>query len=98
MTTAHDVPRGLINLENGCGVIAACMALRAFRKRISWTKLAKLCGHRKTTGAFAISIAVALKKCGVAVTFCTDPDDDKLPREIKDYRAALNLACLSGLP
>lgn len=94
MRKAHEIPVGLQELDSGCGVVAAWMALRACRKRIAWRKLAELCLHNKETGTFAISIAVALKKCGLPVTFCTDPDSDKQPKEIVGYRAAKKL----GIP
>jgi len=88
------MPAGLQQLDNGCGVIAAWMALHAYRKRVAWRRLARLCRHAKGTGTFAISVAVALKKCGLPVTFCTDPDPDQQPKEMVGYRAAKKL----GIP
>lgn len=94
MLDHHQIPAGLQELESGCGVVSAWMALRACRKRVAWRRLAELCRHSKRTGTFAISIAVALKKCGLPVTFCTDPDPDKQPKEIVGYRIAKKL----GIP
>lgn len=94
MRKAPKIPLGLQELDSGCGVVAAWMALRACRKRVAWRKLAELCLYKKGTGSFAISIAVALKKCGLPVTFCTDPDPDKQPKEIVGYRTAKKL----GIP
>jgi len=94
MRERHRIPAGLQELENGCGVVAAWMALRTSRKRVAWRRLAKLCRHGKATGTFAISVAVALKRCGLPVVFCTDPDPDQQRKEIVDYRAAKRL----GIP
>jgi hypothetical protein len=91
MSDAPKIPAPLLALENGCGVVAAWMALRRFRRRVAWKTVAKLCDHRKATGTFAIAIAVTLKKCGLSVTFCTDEDPDKKPREVAGYREAKKL-------
>lgn len=94
MSKLHKIPVGLQELDAGCGVVAAWLALRIHRKRVAWRKLAKLCRYSKDTGTFAICAAVALRKCGVPVTFCTDPDPHKQPKEIVGYRAARKL----GIP
>jgi hypothetical protein len=91
MRKKHTIPAGLQELENGCGVTAGWIALRANRKRVAWRRLAKFCRYNRGTGTFAISIAVALKKCGLPVSFCTDTDSDQQPKEIVGYRAAKRL-------
>ena len=90
--TLRDIPPELFAIEGNCGPIAAWMALRHFRKRVAIARLIKLCRHTKKYGTFTVSIAVALKHCGLSPVFHTEDDSQMTRIEIASYRAALALA------
>jgi hypothetical protein len=90
----HEIPAALFAIDGNCGPISAWMALRYFRKRVAASRLVKLCRHTKKYGTFTISIAVALKQCGLSPVFHTEEDSEKKRIEISSYKAASQL----GIP
>jgi hypothetical protein len=92
----HAIPHELFAVEGNCGPIAAWMALRHFRKRVAVGRLIKLCRHTKKYGTFTVSIAVALRQCGLSPVFHTEEDSQMTRIEIASYRAAsaLNIPIL----
>ena len=85
------IPFKLLNLDGGCGVVSAWMALHNFKKKVPLQKLIRMCDYSSDYGTYTICIAVALKELGLDVSFHTDEDNDKTAVELKAYRRARDL-------
>ena len=83
-----DAPLALLTRDGHCGLLAAWVVLRHFRKRTSSAQLIKDVAHSNKHGAFTIGIAHALAKAGLRVRFHTDLDPDPKPIERRLYRMA----------
>lgn len=69
-----DAPNSLLEMDGHCGLLAAWMVLRHFKKRFSANDLAGDCRYTKKHGVFAIGLAAGLKSHGLRVSFYSDPD------------------------
>jgi hypothetical protein len=61
-------------MDGHCGLLAAWMVLRHFKKRVSASDLKEACRYTKRHGVFTIGLAAGLKSYGLRVSFYTDPD------------------------
>ena len=71
-----EAPRKLLQIDGHCGLIAAWMVLRHYRKRVSVPALIDACQYTKKHGVFAIALATCLRMHGLRVSFYTDPDPE----------------------
>lgn len=69
-----EAPEQLLNIDGHCGLFAAWLVLRHFKKRISIAKLVKACGYTKRHGVFTVALASCLQEHGLLVSFHSDPD------------------------
>ncbi len=69
-----EAPSTLLEIDGHCGLLAAWMVLRHFRKRVSAQALTEDCFYTKRHGVFTVGLATCLKVHGMRVCFHTDPD------------------------
>ena len=69
-----DAPKSFLEIDGHCGLLAAWMVLRHFKKRFSANNLAGACSYTKRHGVFTVGLAATLKLHGLRVSFHTDPD------------------------
>ena len=81
-----DAPLKVLQLEGGCGVIAAWSVMKHFHKRVSSQQLIELCRYTESDGVFTIAMAVALHQLGLSVAFHTDVDLSPKPVELECYK------------
>ncbi len=89
-----EAPSTLLKFDGHCGLLAAWMVLRHFRKRVSVQALTDACQYTKRHGVFTIALATCLKMHGVRVSFCTDPDPEIGGFEKRCYARAARLGIL----
>jgi hypothetical protein len=54
----QEAPNLLLETDGHCGLLAAWMVLRHFKKRVSANHLAEACGYTKRHGVFTIGLAL----------------------------------------
>lgn len=93
----YDAPTSLLLLGGNCGLITTWSVCKYFHKRVSSSEIVKLCRYSNRQGVYTITMAVALHKLGLTVSFHTDPDPAPRSIERQSYKAAESLG-LSVLP
>ena len=89
-----EAPRALLETDGHCGLLAAWIVLRYFRKRVSAQNVTKASGYTKRHGVFTVGLATCLKMHGLQVSFHTDPDPQIGPFEKRCYGRAARLGIL----
>lgn len=89
-----EAPRGLLETDSHCGLLAAWIVLRHFRKRVSVRSVTEGCRHSKRHGVFTIGLATCLKMHGLHVSFHTDSDPQIGPFETRCYARAARMGIL----
>lgn len=94
-----NIPKALQQLEANCGVFAVWMLLQHHGFSIHLQELIHLCKHDPDHGTYTIDLAIALKKLGFEVNFCTDPDPYVDEDEAQSYMdaAALDIPVLDAV-
>jgi hypothetical protein len=90
----REAPTKLLEIDDHCGLLAAWMVLRHFRKRVSVQGLVTACKYTKGQGVFAIGLAACLKMHGLQVSFFTEPDPAIGGFEKRCYARAARLGVL----
>lgn len=88
---AIDIPEQLQNMPANGGVYAVWMLLQHCDIELDLDDLAKACHYDEEDGTFTIGLAVGLKKMGFNVTFYSDEDPHKHPKELDCYAEAARL-------
>ena len=86
--TYFDAPLKLLQTESNCGLVTAWAILKHFKKRTSSAKLIELSRHTKKHGTFAISLAVALRRHCLKVSFFSETDPNPNAIEKHCFRVA----------
>jgi|SRR6185437_2428392 len=89
-----EAPSTLLETEGHCGLLAAWMVLKHFRKRVSARSVTQGCRHTQLHGVFSVALATCLKLHGLEVAFHTDPDPNIGPFENRCYARATRLGIL----
>lgn len=89
-----EAPSTLLEMEGHCGLLAAWMVLKHFRKRVSVQSVTEACRYTKRQGIFPVALAGCLKLHGLRVAFHTDPDPQIGPFEKRCYARAARLGIL----
>lgn len=89
-----DAPRTLLEMDGHCGLLAAWMVLKHFRKRVSVQALARDSSYTKRHGVFTIGLATCLKIHGLRVSFHTEPDPKIGGFERRCYARAARMGIL----
>lgn len=94
-----EIPEQLQNMHANCGIYAVWMLLQHCDIELDIDDLAKVCAYDDEDGTFSIGLAVGLKKMGFEVSFHTDEDLHKDPKELPSYAEAehLNIPILAPL-
>ncbi len=85
------IPQQLQDMPANCGIYAVWMILQHCNIELDIEDLAKVCAYDENDGTFSIGLAVGLKKMGFSVTFHTEDDLHKDPREHPSYAEATRL-------
>ena len=87
-----EIPEQLQNMPANCGVYAVWMLLQHCDIDLDIQDLAKVCDYDEDDGTFSIGLAVGLKKMGFQVSFYSDEDLHKDPKELPLYQEASRLS------
>ena len=87
----EQMPQKLMDLEANGGIFAIWKLFQHYGIDLVIEDLVKLCGHSAEEGTYGITLAVALRKLGLDVTFYTEHDPEPQPTEVKFYREASQL-------
>ena len=85
-----EAPAELQALD-ACGPIAIWQVATHLGRNPTAEEILRFCGYTPSTGTHPIGAAVALRRFGLRVMFCTDPDPTPSPIEEQFYREALQL-------
>ena len=85
------LPDSLANLEANGGIFAIWKLFQHYGIDLVIEDLVALCKHSPEEGTYGIALAVALKKLGLDVVFCTEHDPDPQNTELDFYREARHL-------
>lgn len=88
---ALTLPNQLVHLEANCGVYALWVLFQHHGLDVQIDELIQATQHDQNEGTFTIALAVALKKFGFEVQFCSDPDLNIDAKEQQIYQQARNL-------
>ena len=69
-----EAPNELFKIDGHCGLVTAWAVLRYFRKRTSVPDLVEACRYTKRHGVFTVSLAAALKRHDLSVSFHSQRD------------------------
>jgi hypothetical protein len=86
-----EIPEQLQNMPANCGIYAVWMLLQHCDIDLDIQDLANICSYDSEDGTFTIGLAVGLKKMGFNVTFHSEEDLHKDPRELPSYQDAERL-------
>src|SRR5690242_11833362 len=89
-----DAPAALLDADGHCGLLAAWVVLRYFRRRTSSARLLRATGFVPSHGVFSVALACALHEYGLDVRFYTDPDHAIDSAEVPFYDQARRIGIL----
>ena len=94
-----QIPEQLQNMPANCGIYAVWMILQHCDIVLDIQDMADVCGYDQADGTFSIGLAVGLKKMGFNVSFHSEEDLHKDPKELPCYADAerLQIAILNPL-
>jgi hypothetical protein len=94
----RGAPKSLLEIDGHCGLLAAWMVIRHFRKRVSTESLIKACSYTRRHGIFSVGLAAGLKAHGLQVSFHTQPDPEIGSFERRCYSKAARIGIHPQLP